>query len=215
MFSLIKKNSAFFIPYLLFLLISGITLLSFSKPDIAFFINQHHCPAADFFFKYWTNIGLGYLIFPIAIILAFVRFRYMITAIIAFLITVTINDSIKQIAATPRPQIVFQDLHRQLYFVPGVDIYSSNSFPSGHTAISFAMFCLLALVAKKPALKFLLFIMAFLVAYSRMYLSEHFLIDVYVASFIGIVCALLSFKLVANWKWLNKFASMDKPLIRI
>jgi membrane-associated phospholipid phosphatase len=48
-----------------------------------------------------------------------------------------------------------------------------------------------------------------------MYLSEHFLIDVYVGSIIGTVCALFTFRFVANWKWLNKFAAIDKPLIRL
>ena len=62
MFSLLKKNSAFFIPYLLFLLIGGIILIAYGKVDIALFINGYHCPIADLFFQYWTSIGLGYLV---------------------------------------------------------------------------------------------------------------------------------------------------------
>lgn len=215
MFSLLKKNTAFFIPYLLFLLIGGIILIVYSKVDIALFINGYHCNAADFFFQYWTGIGLGYLVIPVTLFLAFKSMRYAIMSLITFILTVSINNSIKFWARLPRPEIVFQGMHKQIYYVPGVDIYSSNSFPSGHSAISFGLFCLLALTMQKPLHKFLMFMIAFLVAYSRMYLAEHFLMDVYAASVIGIVCTLVTFTLVTNWKWLNKFAATDKPLLRL
>lgn len=214
--SLFRKNSAFFIPYFIFLLAGGIILLSLSKTDIHLYINRYHSAIADFFFSNWTYLGLGIMIIPVAFILAFIRLRYMLISILGFLLTVTINDSLKSYFHTPRPVTVFGQLHQQLYLVPNVEMYTWNSFPSGHTATGFCMFCLLALYTNKKLLKLFYFLVAFLIAYSRMYLSEHFLQDVYGASIIGISCALLIYSWLTNAKMFNKFAGrLDKPLITL
>lgn len=213
MYSLLKKNSAYFIPYLLFVLSGIICIMLWSKIDISLFINGHHSPASDFFFSYWTNVGLGYLIIPVLIVLAFVSLRGMIMAATAYLLAFGINDSLKFSIGAPRPSILFDQLHLTFYHVPGVEIMGWDSFPSGHTAISFSVFCLLALISNKKILKFIFFMMAFLVGYSRIYLAEHFITDVIAASAIGTACAVLTYKVMMNWKALNKFTAIDKPLI--
>jgi len=216
MFSLVKKNVAFFIPYFIFLLAGGIVLFLWSKTDIALYINRYHNPAADFFFSNWTNLGLGITIIPVALILAYIRCRYMLISVIAFLVTFIINDSLKSYFHTPRPLTVFDQLHQTLYLVPNVEMYRSNSFPSGHTATGFCMFCLFALYTKNNLMKVIFFIIALLIAYSRMYLSEHFLQDVYGASIIGVGCALLIYSWGMNANIFNRFAErLDKPLIRL
>lgn len=215
MFSLLKKNSAFFIPYLLFLLAGGIALLLHRKVDIASFINQYHNPSADFFFTYWTYIGLGWLYIPMAIICACISRRALIMLSIAFVLTFSINDTTKYFADTLRPLQVFELAHIPHYLVPGVEVFRFHSFPSGHTANSFGLFCLLALVVNNKPVKLFCFLAAFLVGYSRMYLFEHFLVDVYFGSLVGVICAISTYQLVGNWSWLNKFANIDKPLIRL
>ena len=51
--------------------------------------------------------------------------------------------------------------------------------------------------------------MAIIVAYSRMYLSQHFLIDVTVGSFIGSIAAVLAFWWISHYRkaWLEKSLS--------
>jgi membrane-associated phospholipid phosphatase len=213
MLSLVKKNAAFFIPYFLFLLCGGVVLICFKKTDITVFINTLHSPTADTFFKYYTNIGLGWLILPVVFVLSFMRLRYVIMAVATFLLAVIVNDTIKFAVGAPRPAEVFSQLHQSLYFIPGEEIDHWNSFPSGHTVTAFSSFSLLALVYSKNSVKFLLFVMAFLVAYSRMYLAEHFLVDVYVASLIGVCSSIFVYLTFINMPWLNKFKIIDKPLI--
>jgi len=216
MVSLLKKNTAFFLPYFIFLLAGGLVLSIWSKTDIHLYINNFHSPLADLFFSNWTNLGLGIMIIPLSLILAFIRFRYMIITVIGFLITVIINDSLKFIFHAPRPLTVFTQLHQSLYLVPNVKMYNWDSFPSGHSATGFCMFCLLALYTKNNLLKGIFFVIALLIAYSRMYLSEHFLQDVYTASIIGVCIALFTYSWVMNAKMFNKFAErFDKPLIRL
>jgi membrane-associated phospholipid phosphatase len=214
MWPLFKKNTAFFIPYLLFLLAGGITLTAWNKIEIHQFINNHTCIAADYFFSYWTNLGLGYVIIPVLLILAFIRYRYMLISLAGFLVTVIINDSLKVIFHTPRPLTVFSRLHLPLYQVPHIEMLSWNGFPSGHTATGFCMFCLLAIYTKNNIAKLIYFIMALLVAYSRMYLSQHFLQDVYAASIIGVGSAIISYQWIMNAGIFNRFAGkLDQPLI--
>jgi membrane-associated phospholipid phosphatase len=216
MLSLFKKNSAFFIPYFIFLLAGGIILLLWNKTDIHLFINKYHTTTADFFFSNWTSLGLGIMIIPVALILAFIRLRYMLISIVGFIVSGLINDLFKKLFHSPRPSIIFADMHQSLYHVPNVDLYADYSFPSGHATTSFCMFCLLAFYTKNNLLKTIYFIIALLIAYSRMYLSEHFLKDVYAGSILGVSCALLIYNWLTNAKMFDKFAErLDKPLIRL
>src|ERR1700739_1294119 len=102
MYDLLKKNSAFFFPYLLALLAGTSFIMLWTKNDISLFINGHHSLFSDFFFKHWTDVGLGWLILPVAFILAFINFRYTLMSVFCFLITFGINDSIKFALNEPR-----------------------------------------------------------------------------------------------------------------
>jgi membrane-associated phospholipid phosphatase len=216
MLSLFKKNTAFFIPYFIFLLAGGIVLLLWSKTDIHLYINRHNGPVADLFFSNWSNLGLGLMLIPVVFILAFIRLRYMLISIIGFCIMGAILEPLKLLFHAPRPLTVFTGLNQSLYLVPGVKMLSWYSFPSGHTATGFCIFCLLAFYTKSNPLKLFYFITALLIAYARMYLSEHFLQDVYAGSIIGVGSAILAYTWVMNAKMFNKFAErLDKPLISI
>ena len=102
------------------------------------------------------------------------------------------------------------DTDMVLPLVEGVNMHHSNSFPSGHSATFFVFFTCFALLLayyyqqrathydlKKKILMylsmFLLFVLASLGAYSRVYLSQHFLSDVCVGSIIGFVTPCLIF----------------------
>jgi membrane-associated phospholipid phosphatase len=216
MVSLLKKNKAFFFPYFLFLLAGGIVLAVWSKTDIHSYINGYHNSVADLFFSNLTNLGLGVTIIPVLLILAFIRFRYVIISLLGFIIAFIINDSLKVLLHTPRPINVFAQLHQPLYLVPKVEMFYWNGLPSGHSATAFCMFCLLAFYTKNNLIKTIYFLTAFLIAYSRMYLSEHFLQDVYLGSLIGVGSALLAYFIVMNGRFFYKFAEkLDRPLIRL
>jgi undecaprenyl-diphosphatase len=70
---------------------------------------------------------------------------------------------------------------------------SYNAFPSGHTAASTAFFATLALACWRVGVPFL--VIPLLIAFSRMYVSAHYLSDVVCAALIG----LLSAYAVAQW----------------
>ena len=71
---------------------------------------------------------------------------------------------------------------------------SGYSFPSGHAGSAFAAATALSLNGKWVA--FTSFILAFIIAFSRVYLSAHFLTDVLGGIFLGIACGTLAILLL-------------------
>jgi len=75
---------------------------------------------------------------------------------------------------------------------------TSYAFPSGHTQAAAAYMIPLGMLLKNKALKFIMFALAILVAFSRMYLGVHFLSDVIVSLAIVFVATLLAIRLYYN-----------------
>ena len=118
-----------------------------------------------------------------------------------------VTQIIKRSLALPRPARVFSE-NDQLYLVPGIDIHFHHSFPSGHSTTAFAIYFGLALLYPKQ--RWLFTIVAVIVAFSRVYLSQHFLEDILAGSVIGFAFILISYNLwsrLANSsqrKWLHQ-----------
>jgi membrane-associated phospholipid phosphatase len=210
---LIKANSYFLIPYIFTFTVCVVLLLTFSKPELHIFSNQFNSPFFDVFFKYITYLGDGAMIAILTIVLLFVRYRYAIIFLSGSLLTAGIVNLLKRVVFNDvfRPSKYFELYENyQLHFVDGVNLHAVHSFPSGHTGTAFNVFFMLALITPNKLLKLFLFFTAAIVAYSRVYLSQHFLIDITAGSFLGTSIILLLF-----W-WLSKWEKSwpDKSLIR-
>lgn len=202
----LTENKWFSYPYLLLLLMCSYLLIAFTKAEIHIFINQFHSPVADVFFRYITNMGDGIFIPVYLLLLMMVRFRYAILLIIVFLVSGLIVQLLKRAVFDDvlRPTEYLKDIYT-LYLVPGVKQHCCKSFPSGHTATAFsAMFCF-ALAFKSGFVKTASLILACLIAFSRVYLSQHFLVDIVVGSVIGVLVSVYAdyfFKKVQN-TWID------------
>lgn len=191
-----------------FFLILTILLLAYSKEESHLLLNTFHSGMADLFFKYCTHLGDGAFFAVFIVLFAFVRLRwslYMVMAALTTLVSVYILK--KQLfKGMPRPS-AFIDVDL-LHLVEGVKMHSTNSFPSGHTITAFAIFIILALISRKGYVRSFFVLIAIFAGYSRVYLSQHFIIDIYFGAFIGIVIAILSCTLVDRWFgdkiWIDK-----------
>jgi membrane-associated phospholipid phosphatase len=209
---LLKENRWFLIPTLVFLLIAIILMFSYSKTELHILSNEANSPFLDYFFKYTTHLGDGKMIAVLFIVLLFVKYRFAFAFLAGSLSASVVVNLAKRfiLHENYRPSKYFEIFETyQLHLVEGVKIHSINSFPSGHTATAFNVFFTLALLTKNNGLKFLFFVLAVLIAYSRVYLSQHFLIDITASSVIGILFILIF------WVWFDKFHSnwLDKSFL--
>ncbi len=210
---LLRRNSKILYSYLVFLAL-GITLvLVFGKADIHIFINSKATPFADFVFKYLTHLGDGLSAVAVILLLLFFSFRSSFTQFMAFLSSGLIAQLLKRFAfkGMPRPRTFFEGIY-DLHLVEGIKVLKLHTFPSGHTATAFALFFCLIFTTKNSYLRVFYFLLALLVGYSRMHLSQHFFPDVLAGSFIGVITAILSIYIVNRWKasWLDR--SLQKQL---
>lgn len=109
-----------------------------------------------------------------------------------------------------RPAGYFGTSH-PLHLVDGVTNFMHQSFPSGHSTSAFAFFFGLCLLSDRWSVKLLCFIGAALVAYSRVYLSQHFLQDIAVGAWIGTLFAWAGYAVFVH----NRTAKINKPLIAL
>ena len=200
MLSLFIKNKCFFYPYIILMLFLSVILLIYSKTDIHLFINQFHSPFFDVFFKHYTKLGDGIVVGVFIFILLFIKYRYAIIVSISGIFAIILVQSFKRflIPDVNRPWLYFKGVH-ELYFVPDVVSHTSHSFPSGHTTTGFLIFFIFALIINNKMFKFLFLIFAVLIGYSRIYLSQHFLNDVYFASIFSILISFFTYLWVSNW----------------
>lgn len=184
---LIKENKVFFIPYFVFIVSIGIVLFQYNLGDIHLYVNQFYSPFFDKIFPYLTYLGDGIIVVLVLFITLFIKLGYSWAIGISALINAVITGFLKLVVFpnVVRP-IEFFDKNSALRLIDGFHNYRFHSFPSGHTSTAFTLYLLLAIFVKNQYLKVLFFILAVLVGFSRIYLSQHFLRDVFAGSIIGV-----------------------------
>lgn len=208
-----RNNRVFWIPYVCVFIAISVVLILDNKSDIHLFINHFHTPFWDVFFKYLTFLGDGNfaLIISLSFLLLY-SFRFTFYMAFANLSAGIMTQFLKRVVFSEllRPSAYFKD-NVVLHLVEGVKIHGKHSFPSGHAATAFAIFFCLAVLVKNKILKILFLLIAILVAFSRVYISQHFLIDIWAGSLIGVLLTVLFYKLIMQ----SKAAWLDKSLIKL
>ncbi|HEV7230820.1 MAG TPA: phosphatase PAP2 family protein [Bacteroidia bacterium] len=213
---LLKDNQAFLLPYLLFLLIGGLLIALYPKPAIHLYINEHSQGLADTFFRCVTWLGDGVTVAIVALFFLFWEVRSGLLLAISGILAGIFTQSLKRTVFSDmeRPKKFFEDLHQQLHLVPGVENYGGHTFPSGHTASAFALYFSLAILCKNKPLKMILFFLALLVGFSRVYLSQHFFNDIYAGSLVGIGSALLTWLLLTRASFFRNAGWVGYSILR-
>ena len=197
-----KKNKATVLAtYFLVILFSGLALIPFyDKGAIELKINQFHHPILDFFFANITHLGDGLILIIPIVLFIFHKYCYFALLAISSVIHLVLVHIAKKwvFHGMPRPAEFFKDI--SFYEVPGVELHHWGSFPSGHTTTAFMLATFLYLVLpKKMKIHWLLMGLAFLVGFSRVYLMQHFLMDVWAGALLGVLSSLVSYVLVLKF----------------
>lgn len=178
--------------YMILSVISGLAFIFTEKGYLELLVNSYHHSFLDQFFIVITFFGDGIVLIPIILLLSLNRFSYAIfiglTALIHMLLVFLGKNLVFK--GTPRPAEFLKDA--DFYQIPGFEYHHWNSFPSGHTATAFAMTCGLALIfSKKKNLQVVLLFTACLIGFSRVYLMQHFFLDIWAGSVVGVSSALI------------------------
>ncbi|MFC5410776.1 phosphatase PAP2 family protein [Larkinella bovis] len=179
----------------------SVLMLLYTKTELMQWVNAHNAPLGDLFFRNITYLGDGAFAVIVIVILLFRSFRLALMGAVSFLLSTLIVRVLKELvfAGSLRPVKYFEHSDWQYRVIDGLDIHSYNSFPSGHSTTAFAVFCLLALLDDRKNRGWFWALLAVITAYSRVYLFQHFVEDVYVGSIIGTLSSVLVFGLLNRY----------------
>ena len=213
MIGFLQKTKVFSIPF--FLLVGGLSLwlLFYSKVEVELWVNAHNNPFLDNFFRFFTNLGDGLAAILVSLIFILFNVRKGILLLTGYLLSGLIIQVLKLVDFPDmlRPVALIGNSY-PLHLVDGVKILTEHSFPSGHAGTAFALFFCLATYTDKKLLHFIALLTSMAIAYSRMYLSQHFLTDVIAGAVIGVFTSLL---LLTWFEQKNLLRNLDRPLFPI
>jgi len=216
--NLIKNERFILTAYLLVFLSTIFILLSFDKVHIHLFVNRNSNETLDFIFRYITILGDGFFVVSFCLLLLLYKYKTAITQALAFSVSGIAVQLLKNLLFTNslRPNLYFEAFpEHSLRLVEGVKIANYYSFPSGHTASAFAMFFVFIFLVKKRWLKIVFLTIAMLVGYSRMYLSQHFMIDITIGSLIGVMSAIIIYSFMSRYNNKKLESSLIKQFFRL
>lgn len=184
--SFYKKINPLLFLYLVLLSVCILLMLIFSKEELYFAINHWHTVFTDVFFENMTLLGASTSCIVIVLITFIINYRTGFLLASSYIITFIISQTIKHLVKAPRPHLFFSKKIYEIYLVKGVVMLDKDSFPSGHSVSAFTAAVVFTYVAKNKSWGYLWLLLAVLIAYSRLYLSEHFLQDVTAGSALGV-----------------------------
>lgn len=179
---------AYGIVFMLFEIVVGRYMAVFDRFDQMRIINNWHAFKLDYLFRALTFAGE--LLIPILVLILFVykKRAWVKPFLFSYAISTLIVQGLKHLVfpTALRPYAYFKSLDIPWYLVPGVEMNEYNSFPSGHTAAAWFCFMWIALYINKRWAGFAMGLLACGVGISRVYLFQHFPVDVAFGAFIGI-----------------------------
>ena len=199
----LNRLGPFFILYLLVLAACFAIDLMYSCKVIFFAVNNLNSPLADHIEPYFTDIGDGIFALTLAAIIALINYRKALLLASSYLVTSVIAQVLKFIINKPRPRAYFNAQWSHVHTIKGLYIFSTHSFPSGHTVTAFSLAIVITYLSRNKNWGILTLLVAMLVGYSRMYLTQHFFEDVIAGSVIGVIATIFWVGWLDNRKFIH------------
>ena len=205
----------FLIPTLILALSIALLLAIIPKGELHLLLCQPHTPFLDTIVPIFSDL-VDWLPYLVVVLLLFYRAGWATFLASNLLLSTLIVQPIKHLVNAPRPLTWFAENMPDvtLPVVDGVKMNLWLSFPSGHTTTFFVLFFSISIILcaenirGKNILSLLCFLLATFGAYTRIYLSQHFALDVFagilIASFTTILLyyfLVLKTKNTRFWEW--------------
>lgn len=198
----LQRTQYFLLFSSIFIVYSLILVIISDKTALHLWFNQFHHPIADEFFKRISLVGDGFFAL---ILLPYLFLTKKIKTLLLGIFTCAFAGIFSQFLKlmvfqeSLRPSGLFSE--KTLHLVEGTDLGTYHLLPSAHTATAFAFCMLCSYIFRKNKMNSIYFaLLAILVGISRVYLSQHFLVDVVGGSVLGIFCFVLAFAMVQSIK---------------
>jgi membrane-associated phospholipid phosphatase len=219
-----KENTLYMVTFLvIWSIICASLLLGVEKGEAIIFFSDNRSDGLNYFFRFCTHIGEGYVYLLAVVAFLFVHYAKSIAIILNSFLVLATSVPLKAFFKHHRPKRYFEEYLNQpelINYVPDVILHDgyTSSFPSGHTTSGFAFYTLLAFFIPNKYVKLLCLLAAFLVGLSRVYLVQHFLKDVVAGSMLGFLVALFTYWLTQKFehrfsgKYIRKSKRMKEKL---
>ena len=190
-----KRLNGAWLAYWILFLVFEVSIVAYiqryDRFDQMRIINNWHVLPVDNLFRGLSF--LGELLVPIGLLLYFIfkKKAWVKPFLFSYVASTLLVQGIKHLVFPNalRPYSYFKALDIPWYLVKGIEMNEYHSFPSGHTAAAWFCFIWVALVLKKPWVGGIAALLAVGVALSRVYLFQHFPVDVAFGALIGISCS--------------------------
>ncbi|HEX7414361.1 MAG TPA: phosphatase PAP2 family protein, partial [Bacteroidia bacterium] len=210
------QNKIFTILHVLFLCVAFSVIIFTDKLRLHLFLNDFVASPFNDFFKYLTYVGDGIFVILVALVMLFFNAQKSLTILLCYGASTGFTQGIKYyfFGNADRPSLIFETLHIPLKIADGVDLNLHHSFPSGHATAAFSLFFCLSFFSKNNLMGIIYFISALLVAFSRVYLSQHFFEDITVGSLIGVSFSFLVCFILYETKIVQRMNKLQKPIYK-
>ncbi|TWR27430.1 phosphatase PAP2 family protein [Mucilaginibacter pallidiroseus] len=198
------RTRYFLLPYIIVLCGCLVIKFLYSRETIYFTVNSHYSDLADIVMPYITYAGDGITVLLIAAALAILKsYRSGFLLASSYGVSSLVAQVLKYAFDMPRPGLYFQDQLSKIHLVKDLYILKVHSFPSGHTVTAFSAGIALTYLIQEKMWGLVLFAVAVLIGYSRMYLSQHFFEDVMAGSVVGAITTVLWIAFIDRKAFIN------------
>lgn len=165
----------------------------YSRETVFLGLNKDLGQVGDILFYYISYLAEGWIWIPYFMLLFGWYKKDALFILLNFLISTLLTQIPKNFiwnsVSRPMGSGISQD---QFHRVEGVDMHLWNSFPSGHTATAFTIFFVTVYFFPKREVLLIGGIYAVACGYSRIYLAQHFPLDVAGGIMVAILTIILS-----------------------
>jgi membrane-associated phospholipid phosphatase len=201
-------NPVFFSGYLVSVCILSVYCIGINKSEGFLLINQFHYRLMDDFFILFTNLGNGiFAIFLMVFLIIRKKIGWSLQIALSFLLSGILVQFLKHLTHSPRPKLFFGPGY--IHFIHGITSTGYSSFPSGHTATIFALTTLLSFYFPGRNTGIFFIVVALLTGFSRIYLSQHFPVDVLAGSLVGVSVSVLVYQMIPLKTFEKKYTGQD------
>lgn len=203
-----KAINPFLLIWAVYTLLLGIAVVNTDQLDLHRAMHRFTSPWSDGFFRHFTHLADGLVPTGLALsLLLFKDLRSFLMMALSCGLSAIVVQVLKRYFAHDRPFMYKAELG-DMHWVEGIELHHHLSFPSGHATAAFSMCYGMAVLIGRRKWSLILALLASVLAYSRVYLSQHFTEDILFGAALGASTAV-----VVHW-WLYQSTFKDRTWLQ-